>query len=92
MVHLVHRSEREGEREKEQKVRACSKRSSFSQSVSMRDYYINIIVFIILSDYVLFNLNTELNAEMEINGVNKPRRQDIYMSVFECKYLTSNAI
>jgi len=29
-----------GEREK-QKVRACSKRSSLSQSVSMLDYYIN---------------------------------------------------
>jgi hypothetical protein len=35
--------EREKEREKkEQKVQACSKRSSFSQSVSMRDYYINV--------------------------------------------------
>jgi len=37
MAHPLHRSERE----KEQKVRGCSKRSSFSQSVSIRDYYIN---------------------------------------------------
>jgi hypothetical protein len=32
MAHPVHRSEKKREREKEQKVWACSKRSSFSQS------------------------------------------------------------
>ncbi len=31
-----------------QKVRACSKRSSFSQSVSMRDHYINLTQKIVL--------------------------------------------
>jgi hypothetical protein len=33
--------EKVGEREKEQKVQACSKRSSFCESVRMGDYYIN---------------------------------------------------
>ncbi len=53
-------SEKEGERvacTSKQKVRVCSKRFSFSQSVRMRDYYVNVIslvnMYVWLSSFLL---------------------------------------
>ncbi len=53
-VHPVHRPEKERDRVcvacvHKQKVQACSKRSSFSKSVSVRDYIIYIYIYIYIS-------------------------------------------